>query len=202
MDVSAANLGIVPETENIPVLLFYLSSSFKPRPPHCSRAPCIASSRKRSIIRAEFVWTLDFLLEMVCSEVLLFFLLSSPGGSKISSWATYCRKAENTEGACAFSKAKLWQLVGSFAAVPEPSAGLLLSITMLQRCFARAVEANLQPCSDLGACRQEYSDPEKQCGLKFSTVCSGLQMTNVNALLSVVFIQRTGVMQKRGWESC
>lgn len=35
-------------------------------------------------------------------------------------------------------------------------------------------------------------EAKKRHGLKISTVCSGLQMTDVNALLSAVFIQRWG----------
>lgn len=116
------------------------------------------------------------------------FKFSSPRGSKISSWATYCRKTQNAEGACVFSKAKLSS---------SSARGQLLPLAMRQRCSSRASRAHLQPWSDLKAHRQEYLDHNKQCGLKFSTVRSGLQMTNINALSSVVFMQRAGVKQKR-----
>lgn len=58
------------------------------------------------------------------------FKFSSPRGSKISSWATYCRKTQNTEGACVFSKAKLSSSSARGAAPPSCDAAEMLELSI------------------------------------------------------------------------
>lgn len=134
MDVSASNLGIIPE--NIPVLLFYLLSSFKPRPPHCSRPPFIASSRKRSIGRAGFVWTLDFLLEIISSG--FFFNFLPQEDLKFLLEQLIVEKPKTLKELVRFPRQSCGSSAVPLPAMPEPSVGQLLSDTMLQRCFTRA----------------------------------------------------------------
>lgn len=75
MDVSASDLGTIPETEIIQLLLFYLLSACTLWAPCCSSLPSIASSRKQSSAEATPVWMLDFFLETICLRFIFFFFL-------------------------------------------------------------------------------------------------------------------------------
>lgn len=172
MDVSASDLGTIPEAEIIQLLLFYLLPPCTPRAPCRSSLPRVASSRKQS--SAE-VWMLDFLLEMICLRVSYFsfpqedlkFLHESKTMEEHHCWAwgssapTWC---------CRDAPLKL--------DISSPCAAMGRLEVLQMRIFGswRAVWFKSFHC-------QQWFAHDL-----------------VNALLSAVFIHCTRV--KRGWEQC